>query len=94
MKYATITYPAESAMQSGAAKNKPWLFAALPAHNARFGDPLMGWTGATDTRTQLKLRFRTEEEAVRYAETHGYAYTIHYPRAKKRKPKSYASNFS
>ena len=30
-------------------------------------EPLMGWTGSSDTKSQVQLNFQTKEEAILYA---------------------------
>jgi hypothetical protein len=89
---ARIYRPAKTAMQSGQARTKDWLLEHEPAAPRQI-DPLMGWTGSTDTRAQIKLAFDSKEEAIAYAERHGIPYTV--LEAKSRKPvkKTYADNF-
>lgn len=89
---ARIFRPAKSAMQSGLANTKEWVL-EHEAESPRFIDPLMGWTGSADTRTQVRLEFDSKEEAVAYAEAHAIPYRL--VEAKERKPvrKSYADNF-
>jgi hypothetical protein len=38
-------------------------------------DPLTGWNGSGDTKTQIRLRFPTKEEALAYATRKGF--TVH-----------------
>ena len=42
----------------------------------RTADPLMGWTSSGDTRQQVRLRLRHQEEAIAYAEREGLAYHV------------------
>ena len=91
---ARIYQPTRTAMQSGQAKTHAWLLEFAP-DAPLFIDPLMGWTGMTDTTQEVKLWFESEEEAIAYAEKNGIAYEA--PGKKKLKvikPKSYAGNFS
>nr|WP_261319007.1 ETC complex I subunit [Rhizobium leguminosarum] len=44
--------------------------------SAPFIEPLMGYTGCTDTLTQVELEFPTLESAIRYAERQGLTYTV------------------
>ena len=53
----------------------------------------MGWTGSRDTRGQVELRFESKEEAVAYAERHGYAFWVQEAHRRRIRPKSYAENF-
>ena len=65
-----IYRPAKTAMQSGQAGTLRWVM-EFPPDAPRVADPLMGWTGSTDTQAQVQLTFETKEEAVAFAEKHG-----------------------
>ena len=82
----------KNAMQSGKALTDQWVLDFVPAE-AKKADPLMGWIGSGDTRTQLRLNFDTREEAVAYAEKHGFDVAIEEPHLRRVRPKSYADNF-
>ena len=69
---AKIYQPSRSAMQSGQARTRDWVLEFVPA-DAKWIDPLMGWTGSDDMNSQVRLRFATREEAVAYAERYGIA---------------------
>lgn len=88
-----IYKPAKTAMQSGVRNTKKWILEHEYA-DAKYVEPLMGWTGSADTMQQLRLRFETKEKAVKYAESKGFDYYVEEP--KKRAPikKSYADNFA
>ena len=90
---ARIFMRPKTATQSGAAHLGVW---ALDWHDSarEVNDPMMGWWGAGSTQAQVKLRFDSKAEAVRYAEANGIAYDIEEPPATKPiKPKVYADNF-
>ena len=89
---ARIYKPAKTAMQSGLARTKEWVL-EHEATAAREIDPLTGWTGSSDTQTQLKLTFDSKEEAIAYAERNGIAYTLSEPQVRKPTRKAYADNF-
>lgn len=90
---ARIYQPPKSAMQSGKANTRHWWLEFNPA-DARFIDPLMGWTGSRSTLNQIRLKFSSVEEAVAYAERHGIAYDIEKPSEKPRPARrAYADNF-
>lgn len=89
---ARIYKPAKSAMQSGLARTKEWVLEHV-AEQPRFIDPLMGWTGGTDTRPQVKLEFDTKDEAIAYATQKGIPYTVSEPKPRKVVRKSYSDNF-
>jgi len=90
---ARIYLPAKTAMQSGRAKTHEWLL-EYDAAAARFVEPLMGWTGADGTMSELVLRFPTKEAAIAYAEKHGVEYELEEPRARRIPRRAYADNFS
>lgn len=89
---ARIFLPPKSAMQSGRARTHRWVLQYEP-ETAKIRDPLMGWTGSTDMRQQIKLTFETKEEAVAYAQAQNIPYDLELPPASVMKPKSYADNF-
>jgi hypothetical protein len=93
---ARIFKPARTAMQSGVAKTRDWILEYVPEAGTRPIDPLMGWTGSTDTRAQVRLSFETKEEAVAYAERHGIAYQLFEPKPRKPviRPGGYGDNFA
>jgi hypothetical protein len=88
---ARIYQPAKTAMQSGRAKTRFWLFEYEPTPKCI--DPLMGWTGSTDTLGQLRMRFPTQKAAIAFAEEKNIPYeivTTHKPTPVR---KSYSDNF-
>ncbi|SOC02844.1 ETC complex I subunit [Rhodobacter maris] len=72
---ARIYQPARNAMQSGQAKTKLWYLDFLSSE-ARDIDPLMGWTGSSDTQSQVRLKFDSREAAEHYAKTRGIDYVV------------------
>ena len=90
---ARIYKPAKSAMQSGMRNTKHWVL-EFDQGSTRFIEHIMGWTGNTSTTGQVRLSFDSKEDAVRFAEIHHMHYKVHEPKARIRKPKSYADNFS
>jgi hypothetical protein len=88
-----IFLPARNAMQSGRANSRHWVVEFEPVARKE-PDPLMGWNGSKDTRSQLRLSFPTKEEAIAYAEREGHSYTVIEPGTPAPlKPKAYADNF-
>jgi hypothetical protein len=88
-----IYRPAKTAMQSGRAKSRIWVAEFAPADRKQ-PDPLMGWNGSRDTRSQVKLTFETKEEAIAFADRRGYDYEIWQSEDEKPPvPKTYADNF-
>ena len=86
-----IYKPAKTAMQSGQASDH-WVLE--PEADAPVSaDPLMGWSGSSDTDKQVTLSFPTKEAAIAYAEREGLAYSVAEPPAHKAIRRSYADNF-
>jgi hypothetical protein len=88
---ARIYLPARSAMQSGQAKDS-WVLEYEP-ERAREIEPLMGWTSSSDMKSQVKLTFDSQEQAIAYAQRNGIAYRVEVPKAATRKVVSYSDNF-
>ncbi|MBY5714675.1 NADH dehydrogenase ubiquinone Fe-S protein 4 [Rhizobium leguminosarum] len=72
---ARIFKPSRSAMTSGTPRMQGWRL-VFERRSAPFIEPLMGYTGCTDTLTQVELEFPTLESAIRYAERQGLTYTV------------------
>ncbi len=89
---ALIFQPTKNAMQSGRARTKGWVLKFEPSARRNL-DPLMGWTGSTDTSGQVTLKFKTREEAERFAKAHELSYEIVATAPRKRLSKSYSDNF-
>ena len=89
---ALIYQPSKTAMQSGLSKTHYWLVEYEP-EEPKVVDDLMGWVGSGDMRTQLKLKFKSKEEAVKYVEDKGVPYEIIESQTRNVTPKSYADNF-
>jgi hypothetical protein len=89
---ARIYRPARTAMQSGTAKTERWLLEYEPEVPRQI-EPLMGWTSSSDMKSQLKLWFDSEDEAVAYATRNGIAYRVEQPHEPKRRSISYSDNF-
>lgn len=87
-----IYKPARTAMQSGTAQTRAWVLEFEPLA-ARNPEPLMGWTGSSDTRRQVRLEFARKADAIAYAVKEGYAYSVHEPKVRSPIAKSYADNF-
>ena len=89
---ARIYKPARNAMQSGKGNTDEWVF-EFEQESPRTADPLMGWTSANETTTQVKLKFETREEAEAYARRKGIAYQVQPEAPVKMQKKSYSDNF-
>jgi hypothetical protein len=89
---ARIYKPARNAMQSGKGKSEAWVL-EFEQESPRAADPLMGWTSANETVTQVRLKFETREEAESYARRKGIAYQVQPEAPVKMQKKSYSDNF-
>ncbi len=89
---ARIYSPAKTAMQSGKGKTGYWIVEFEP-EEAKVIDPLTGYTGSGDMKSQLRLRFDSREDAVAYAERHGLAYRVETANEPRRRPMAYSDNF-
>jgi hypothetical protein len=89
---ARIYLPARTATQSGKARTKQWVLEFDP-ETPREIDPLMGWTGSSDMKSQVRLRFGDKDEAIAYAQRHGLAYRVEEPKPHVRRIASYSDNF-
>ena len=93
MSRARIYRPAKSAMQSGKGKIKNWILEFVPA-SAKTPDNLMGWITSDDMMSdEVRIRFASKEEAVRFAEGAGIEFEVKEKKERALKPKSYADNF-
>ena len=93
--FARIYRPAKTATQSGVAKTRKWVLEFAPESRPSL-DPLMGWTGSSDMRSQIRLTFDERDAAERYARENGIAYRIEEPRSRQHiiRERGYGSNFS
>ena len=88
-----IYQPAKNAMQSGQAKSESWLIESLPQSN-RKPDLLMGWVSSADVQRHVRLKFKSQEDALNYAKKQGWMYDLIAPKRKTTKIKAYADNFA
>ena len=92
---ARIFQPARNAMQSGKGKSGLWIL-QFDAQTPRTSEPLMGWTSSSDTSQQIKMRFKSKDDAIAYAKREGITYVVQDSTTSgtsKRPAKSYADNF-
>ena len=55
---------------------------------------LMGWASSADPVSNILMDFATKEDAVAFAERHGWEYELEDPKERLPKAKSYALNFA
>ncbi|MHC5307342.1 ETC complex I subunit [Bartonella sp. LJL80] len=89
---ARIYSPAKTAMQSGKAKTGFWVLQYEPSE-AKMIEPLMGYTSTADMKSQVRLEFETQQEAVAYAIKNGIPYKVEEAHEAERKRVSYSDNF-
>lgn len=92
MASARIYQRPKNAMQSGRFRTDRWVLEFDPAEQQR-PDPLTGWAGSGDTRSQLRLNFPTLEAAKEYAEREGVTYHVVPAPQRRLKLQAYADNF-
>ncbi len=92
MTIARISELDRRTTQSGRANEGLWLL-EFERQEAQRPDPLTGWNGSGDTGTQVRITFRTKDEAVAYAQRHDIAYHIVPAAPVKLKLQAYADNF-
>lgn len=92
MAIARISELDRRTTQSGRANAGLWVLEFERTEPQR-PDPLTGWNGSGDTRTQVRITFRTKEEAIAYAERHNIDYHLVPATPVKLKLQQYADNF-
>ena len=92
MTLARITQEQRKTTQSGKAQAGSWTL-EFERQQAQRPDPLTGWNGSGDTRTQVRLRFATKEEALDYAARKGIEVHLVPAAPTSLKLQAYADNF-
>ena len=92
MTVARISEIDRRTTQSGRANAGLWVL-EFERQEPQRPDPLTGWNGSGDTNTQVRIAFRTREEAVAYAERHKIPYHLVPATPVKLKIQAYADNF-
>jgi len=92
MSIARISELDRRTTQSGKANTGLWQleFERREAHRA---DPLTGWNGSGDTNTQVRITFKTREEAIAFCERKGLQYHLIPAKPVRMKIQAYADNF-
>ena len=92
MTTARIIEEQRRTTQSGKAKDGRWTL-EFEREEALRADPLTGWSGSGDTRTQVRMSFDTKEEALAYATRKGFDIHLVPAPPVKLKLQAYADNF-
>jgi hypothetical protein len=88
----TIMQPIQQPMQRGNLSGGHWLLECDP-ETRRYPEPLMGWTASGDTLNQVRLNFKTLDEAKAFAERKGWDYTVEQAHVRTVRPRTYIDNF-
>lgn len=89
---ARIYQPSKNAMQSGRAKTDFWVL-ECDDETRRGPESLMGWTAASDTQGQIRMKFDTVDDAIVFAKKKGWDYTLATAQARVITPRNYVDNF-
>ena len=92
MTTARITEVQRRTTQSGKAQDGSWMLEFEREQPLR-ADPLTGWAGSGDTRTQVRLTLDSMNEAVAYATRKGFDIHIVPAPPVALKLQAYADNF-
>lgn len=92
MTIARIIEEQRKTTQSGRARSGRWLLEFEREQPLR-PDPLTGWAGSGDTRTQVRLEFDSAEQAIAYATRNGLEYRLVPAPPVPLKIQAYADNF-
>ena len=79
-------------MQSGRGKTKQWVL-EYENETARTPEQLMGWVSSGDTMNQVKMRFDSQADAIKFAKSKGLDYKVAAEQVRKTKPRNYGDNF-
>lgn len=63
-------YQEQKAPNNSAPFKGRWILEFVPNHSSSYVSSTMHWNASNDTQRQIKLRFKTEKEATRYAKLH------------------------
>jgi NADH dehydrogenase (ubiquinone) Fe-S protein 4 len=54
---------------------------------------MMGWASSADYMQATQMKFRTKEDAIRFAVNQGWESVVHEPKKRDFEAKAYADNF-
>ena len=92
MTVARIIEEQRKTTQSGRAQQGLWTL-EFERQEAQRPDPLTGWNGSGDTKTQIRLRFNSKEEALAYAQRKDFEVHLVPAAPVTMKIQAYADNF-
>ncbi|PCI01769.1 MAG: oxidoreductase [Alphaproteobacteria bacterium] len=91
MKNVRIYPQSKSQAQSGRGKASVWIIEPEWT-SSRQPEPVMGWTSAGDTLSQVNLKFSSQSEAEEFAKSKGWRYTVTAHHERTIKPRHYGDN--
>ena len=92
MTVARIIEVQRKTTQSGKAQEGRWTL-EFERQEAQRPDPLTGWNGSGDTKTQVRLHFNSKDEALAYATRKGFEVHVVPAPPVSLKIQAYADNF-
>ena len=92
MTVARITEEQRKTTQSGKAQDGRWTL-EFERQQPQRPDPLTGWNGSGDTATQVRLKFKSKDEALAYAKRKGFEVHVVPSPPLSLKIQAYADNF-
>ena len=92
MTVARIIEEQRKTTQSGKAGQGRWTL-EFERQQPQRPDPLTGWNGSGDTKTQVRLKFDSKEEALAYAKRNGFDVHLVPAVPTSLKLQAYADNF-
>ena len=92
MTVARIVEADRKTTQSGKAGTGRWTL-EFEREQPQRPDPLTGWNGSGDTKTQVRLSFQTKDDAIAYATRHGLDFHLVPAAPVSLKIQAYADNF-
>ena len=92
MTVARIIEEQRKTTQSGRAQQGLWTL-EFERQEPQRPDPLTGWNGSGDTKTQIRLRFNSKEEALAYAQRKDFEVHLVPAAPVTMKIQAYADNF-
>lgn len=92
MTVARIVEADRKTTQSGKAGTGRWTL-EFEREQPQRPDPLTGWNGSGDTKTQVRLSFQTRDDAIAYAAKYGLDYHLVPAPPVSLKIQAYADNF-
>ena len=78
-------------MQSGKRNTKKWLLEFDTLNTGT--NPLMGWVTSKDTMSEVKIEFKTKDQAINFAQKNNIDFYVIEPQKHKIIKKSYSDNF-